>query len=83
MKANEFVKEHGWDYTKGIVIGVQSNFLPKNELYFQLKRLVASHELVEKHSGLEKAKDNEDMANGFGLGHKGLKQAIADVESCQ
>lgn len=40
-------------------------------------------ELVEKHGGLENAKDDEEMANDFGLGHKGLKQAIADVESCQ
>ena len=87
MKANEFVKKFGWDNAVSMIDFLENRSRNKSQdkidMLNDLKRLVESHELVEKHGGLENAKDDEDMANGFGLGHKGLKQAIADVESCQ
>lgn len=46
-----------------------------------LKQLVDALELVEKHGGLEHARDGEYLANGLGFGVTGLKQAIELVES--
>ena len=67
-------------------IKVQLNELVKMD---DLKRLVESHELVGRFGGLEMAKgvaaidDNESyLGERFGPCDE-LKQAIADVESCQ
>lgn len=89
MEANKFIKEFGWELAKRDVAAIESGFIEREyfiehygfDILDDLKRLVESHELVEKHGGLENAKDDEGVANDFGLGHKGLKQAIADVES--
>lgn len=84
MKANEFIEKHGWDYTKGIVVACESGFLPKNQNYDDLKRLIESHDLVEHAGGLDSAKkqielkDSEDNC----LWCVDLKIAIQDVESC-
>ena len=55
------------------------------DIYDDLKRLVESHELVEKHGGLIGAK--EYLKGNFIQYHMSayarLKQAILDVESCQ
>ena len=52
---------------------------------FEIKRLVESHELVEKHGGLISAK--EYLKGNFIQYHMSayarLKQAIADVEACK
>ena len=56
-------------------IKVQLNELVKMD---DLKRLVESHELVEKLGGINKAKDY--VPDGYKS--EQLKQAIADVESC-
>ena len=50
-----------------------------------LKRLVESHELVEKLGGIEPAKCYAIDANACGAfdDEIKIKQAIADVESCQ
>lgn len=54
-----------------------------------LKRLVESHELVESYGGLDKAKkklsteQSEPYYNYSQQLVDSLKQAIADVESCQ
>lgn len=84
---NEFGLDAGWEKTKAhldylISYGSEFGHVSKQEVK-DLKRLVESYELVEKHGGLENAKDSEDLANGLGFGHNGLKQAIADVEKCQ
>ena len=94
MKAIEFVKKFGWDEviselskTQDSVIvmwlGSQSN---DYALVKDLKRLVESHELVEKYKrgrgirfrvrwGMYRYGDTQEFNDR-------LKQAIADVESC-
>ena len=54
----------------------------------ELKRLIESHELVEKRGGLSEAKAVEQQYWNSGVGAAmivamELKQAILDVESCQ
>ena len=94
MKAIEFVKKFGWDEviselskTQDSVVvmwlGSQSN---DYALVKDLKRLVESHELVEKYKrgrgirfrvrwGMYRYGDTQEFNDR-------LKQAIADVESC-
>lgn len=92
MRANEFVKKHGWDYSKLFGNGwitFDGNCAESSVDRGDVKRLVESWELVEKHNGLINAKDDLDVANRFsmptvfGTPVNLLKQAIADVESCQ
>lgn len=94
MKANEFVLELGWDAAKRLVENNKHTGRTLSPSELELKRLVESYELVERI-----IKDhNKTFADGqigmpelrrmaFGAGWKrfpkGLKQAIADVESCQ
>lgn len=106
MKANEFLKEHGFQYTRNLVrdypnhthvtddgrmfinentcashIKVQLNELVKID---ELKRLVESHELVEKVGGMDKAKMLLRMRIAAELYESAdeIEKAIADVESC-
>ena len=79
MKANEFVLEHGWDAAKRLVENNKHTGRTLSPSELELKRLVESHELVEKLGGLEKAKDY--VPDGYKS--EQLKQAIADVGSCQ
>lgn len=96
MKANEFVKKYGWDLVKRDIACLESGFITKSdfmehygfEILDDLKRLVESWELVEKHGGLSEAKEIEQQYWNSGVGSAmivsmELKQAIADVESCQ
>ena len=62
-------------------ISVHSGDQPYDFHINDLKQLVESYELVEKHGGLENAKEDELWANELGFGFKGLAQAIRDVES--
>ena len=50
----------------------------------QLKRLVESHELVEKWQGLEASKIKVNLLRTFGFHTQAdqLQQAVDDVESC-
>ena len=102
MRANEFVKKFGWGWAKDVVNNQPKTdaqiFNPYNQKYSSsynikkgvsvawLKRIVESHELVEKVGGLENAKtfDKDCM---YCITHltdlDSLKQAIFDVESCQ
>ncbi len=91
MKANEFVKKFGWEEAKIICNGVFTGVVCYKwvELNIDdLKRLVESHELVEKHGGLLNVKNSFQMERDCGgvdmtpFGKK-LYQAILDVESCQ
>lgn len=85
MKANEYVKEYGWDVAKKALevcdygYGVDLS---------ELKRLVDSWELVEYYSGLSSAKAVAEQYWNSGVGSAmivsmELQQAIKDVESCQ
>ena len=60
MKAVEFVKHHGIEYTKGIIIGCESGLLPKNNNYADLKQIVDAWELVEKFGGLNESRKYVD-----------------------
>ena len=88
MKANKFVKKFGWDAAKHKADELKIIESMGDKLSFEdesLKRLVESHELVEKHGGLISAK--EYLKGNFIQYHMSayarLKQAILDVESCQ
>lgn len=89
MKANEFIKKFGLVLAKLDVRAFESGFIKREDIVEHygfdilddLKRLVESHELVEKVGGLAEAKRiaNNPLAIFNTLP---LKQAIADVESC-
>ncbi len=107
MKANEFVKEHGFQYTRNLVRDYPNHthvtddgrmFINENECAShikaqlgelvkidELKRLVESHEYIESYGSLNESKRTFEMRHGvINLdGWDKLKQAIADVESCQ
>ena len=79
MKANEFVKKFGWFITTRLVSKVDTTNNPHFPILLEdLKRLVESHELVERLGGFEEAK--EYVPDNYKS--EQLKQAIADVESC-
>ena len=75
MKANEYFKKHG--YRKCKAACAQNAWL-NTGFWIQLKRLVESHELVEKLGGINEAKNY--VPDSYKSDR--LKQAIADVESC-
>lgn len=78
MKANEFINKYGIDVAK--------NSLSKSEIESdfnnELKRLIESHYLVRDLGGVKVAKEMYEIIKTCRSGDK-LKQAIADVESCQ
>lgn len=85
MKANEYVKQNGWAMARKAVAECTYGYGIDLD---DIKRLVESHELVEKHGGLLNVKNSFQMERDCGgvymtpFGNK-LYQAIADVESCQ
>ena len=99
MKANEFFKKHGLNKAKALlstqgktIANLKSEFTAEQLKEYQgyivsgdlmslveLKRLVESHELVENWGGLDDAKFALQLVRY----PERLKQAIADVESCQ
>ena len=88
MNAIEFVKEHGIEYTTGIVVGCESGFLPKNDNYFDLKKIIDAFELVESKGGLVECKkilsrDNFTWCSSGSVYGNPLEQAINLVEQCQ
>lgn len=94
MKATEFIKHHGWEYAKGIIIACESGFLPKNQNYDDLKRIVESHEIVNRvikdhNKCFPECQIDLIVLKRFAYGKGGklypkkLKQAIADVEACK
>lgn len=76
MKVNEFIKDKGIDEAKR---HLECYGWRNTPFIIKLKRLVESHELVEKLGGLDEAK----IYVPDGYKSERLKQAIADVESCQ
>ena len=89
MKANEFVKKFGWDEAKRIINPPFKGYLPQVDVdnvdfsFEGLKRLVKSHELVSDYYGLTRAKEHAGSNYTAPEIKDALKQAIADVESCQ
>ena len=88
MKANEFVKKFGSKSAKYWIDHFNNvNTLPdefiNTEFLGDLKRLVESHELVRDYYGLTRAKEHAESNYTAPELKAALKQAIADVESCQ
>ena len=83
MKANEFVKKFGWEYSKHILNEDSVILVDLN--YTHLKRLIESHELVERDFGLLDIAEYQYMisASYSEAYWVRVKQAIKDVESCQ
>ena len=75
MRAIEFFKAMG---AKSVKQFLENDNIRTKEMHDNLKRLIESHELVEKLGGLSKAKIY--VPDGYKSDR--LKQAIADVESC-
>lgn len=94
MKANEYIKKYGL-VCANIKVAETEHTRSFDVFYFNLKRLVESHELVESRGGLDAAKHElillqKHLNNTFGYVTiitsekiENLKQAIADVEGCQ
>ena len=91
MKANEFVKKFGLELAKRDVAALDSGFIKREDflehygfdILDDLKRLVESHELVKEHGNLERAKMYAESIYTAPEVVERMKQAIADVESCQ
>lgn len=84
MKANEYIKKYGW-ICAGMKIAEIEHSKDFDGFYLDLKRLVKSHEYIESHGGLNESKRTFEMRHGVVNldGWDKLKQAIAEVESCQ
>ena len=95
MKANEFVEKFGWGAAKNILHGMDdaSEFTahmpgdtwdkPTLVDAVGLRRLIESHELVERLGGIDGArKELANLCDSL-IDCAYLCQAIADVESCQ
>lgn len=94
MKANEFIKKFGWDVAtklskemRGITESVADGVAGWGQSEWdKLKRLVESYELVESFGGLESAKkelQRQSILRWINPETERLREAIADVESCQ
>ncbi|ENW29416.1 hypothetical protein [Acinetobacter lwoffii] len=83
MKANEYIKKYGL-VCANIKVAETEHTRSFDVFYFNLKRLVESHELVEKWQGLEASKIKVNLLHTFGFHTQAdqLQQAITDVESC-
>ena len=78
MKANEFFKAMGINAVRQFL---ENDNIRTKEMHDDLKRLVESHELVGRYGTADEAKEYLPMLR---MGsYDELKQAIADVESCQ
>lgn len=92
MKANEFVKKFGVHIADHCLNDCASpddrwfihhGALIDGEDFDDLKRLVESYELVKEHGSLERAKMYVESIYTAPEVVERMKQAIADVESCQ
>ena len=81
MRANELVKENGIEKCKRILDDLTDQG-HNGDFYKDLKRLVESHELVKDYYGLTRAKEHAESNYTAPELKDALKQAIADVESC-
>lgn len=85
-QAIEFIKKHGFEYATDVVNENKGKLKIFSTFEMDLKRLVESHELVERLGGLDLAKAERafrKIRNILQSYDSELAQAIADVESCQ
>ena len=97
MNAHKFVKEKGIEVAKDVVADYPYSPTFYNGSMDDLKRIVESHELVEKCGGIDACKRKVDKqkqkpskrficwvdCNGKNVTVYEMLQAIADVEACQ
>ena len=87
MRANEFVKKRGWGEAISLIDASKICGIDKSVVDIEeLKRLVDSHELVEKRGGLRLAvvfRWSEKFKSLSREHQDKFDQAILDVESCQ
>ena len=87
--AVKYFREHGLEKSKKHLLDIreaanQVSWVHSLEGFSQdLKRLVESHELVVDYYGLTRAKEHAESNYTAPEIKNALKQAIADVESCQ
>lgn len=87
MKENEYVKLVGWEYAKLNASSYSHQYYFHHNGYAEvcvseLKRLVESHELVEKLGGIDAAYGEAGSYYTNESRMIEISQAIADVESC-
>ena len=83
MKANEFFKAMGINAVRQFL---ENDNIRTKEMHDDLKRLVESHELVESKGGIELSKKEvrqRSIVRWVNPEVERLREAIADVESCQ
>ena len=82
MKANEFFKAMGINAVKQFL---ENGNIRTKEMHDDLKRLVESHAMIEKDFESVEIAEYEYMVSGCYSEPYWIriKQAIADVESCQ
>ena len=82
MKANEFFKAMGINAVKQFL---ENDNIRTKEMHDDLKRLVESHAMIEKDFESVEIAEYEYMVSGCYSEPYWIriKQAIADVESCQ
>ena len=82
-KAVEFVKQHGWGYAKHILTDDAPLVIDLN--YSYLKRIIDSYELIKKDfESVEMAEYEYMVSASYNESYwVRVKQAIADLESCQ
>ena len=80
MKANEFFKAMGINAVRQFL---ENDNIRTKEMHDDLKHLVESHELVKEHGNLERARIYAESMYTAPEVVERMKQAIADVESCQ
>ena len=81
MQANEWINENGWGEAKNLIAASGWRNTP---FLIKIKRLVESYDFVSEHGGIERCKDwYKSSPFKRDKYMRELKQAIADVESCQ
>ncbi|MBF7687058.1 hypothetical protein [Acinetobacter rathckeae] len=98
MKANEYIKKYGIDEARKFLevpsYSIDQLMMLKSGVDVrEIERLVESHDLLDEIDGIDGARDRIyiceiDDCTSFSLGGyvyeiSQVKQAIADVESCQ
>lgn len=86
MRANEFIKKYGVEEAKYFVDKVIDHISMGDDFKAEeLKRLIESHELVQKMGGIDKARKIAIKEGDLGhIINEGLiLRSIRDMESCQ
>lgn len=86
MKANEFIKKYGIDFSKGWLSNWFnfSDGCPENNVdRSEVELLIRSYEFIESLGGIDEAITKTGMSYISPLDWQKINEAITDVESCQ